>query len=148
MPKIIKINVNKAAIMAEVALASSYAGAKSENSERSLYDRVATIKADEEILSRFWRETCGMVCEKFREWISSLSRSDEELEIALELSGSYEESLNGSVESDIFSGIAAGVIGRWFRYSYPERAKEWEDESGRLLESAEKKICYRKKPKR
>ena len=138
------ITILKDAIISEVALTSAYAGVKLGED----FERVATVDKDSRLLSRFWLEMCGRVSDKLKSLISSQSLSESSLQLQLSLSGSNDESFNDSVESDLFSAISMGVTARWFRYSLPEKAAEWETEAERLLTSAFSKLCYRLKPQR
>ena len=142
--KEIKIEIPKQAIMTEVALASSYAGAKSR--ETADFDTVATVKEDEAFLQRFWNDTCGEIASVLQEFVAVALFSGESLKLELELSGAYDEALTPSVEADIFSALSAGVTARWFRFTLPEKAPEWETRSRDLLERAHRKLCYRRKP--
>lgn len=142
--KILLINIFKDAIISEVALTSAYAGAKMAED----FERVATANKDNKLLTRFWMEVCGRVADKLKSLINGHKLSETSLQLQLSLSGNYDESLNESVESDLFSAIAMGVTAGWFRYSLPEKAAEWKTESERLLTSAFSKLCYRRKPQR
>ena len=146
--KNLAIKIDRNAIMQEVSLASAYAGAKSGNEEEASFDRVALVESDAALITRFWYETAGVICGKLQPLILASSLDDESLEMELRLSGSYDESLNDSVKADIFSCFSSGVTARWFRYSYPARAGEWEEESLELLGRAFRKLCHRLPPAR
>lgn len=134
--------------MKEVSLASSYAGAKSEAADAEFFDRVAVISADAALLTRFWHETAGIITGRLQPFIVAAGIDDDRLTLKMEMSGSYDESLNTSVEADLFSSLSTGVTARWFRYSFPARAAEWEKESLDLLERAFRKLCHRIRPQR
>lgn len=146
--KKLEITLTKSDIMAEVSLATAYAGIKSIATDSATFDRIAAVDSDAGIIHRFWMEMCGLVTEKLRDFVAESSQTEKEFSITMRLSEAYDESMNRSVESDIFSGFTAGVIARWFRFSLPERAKEWEEESLSLLDRAYRKLYQRVPPRR
>ena len=143
-----EIKLLKSDVMSEVSLATAYAGIKSNATDAATFRRVAAVPTDEELISRFWKEMCGVVTEKLRDFVTDSSQSDTRFSVTLRLSEAYDESLNPSVESDIFSAFTAGVIARWFRYSLPERSQEWASESETLLQRAYTKLYQRVPPRR
>ena len=145
--KEIKIIFNKTEIYDEVSLNSAYAGAKNATGE-DIYERVATVDADRELLSRFLTEMYGKVSERLREFIVESEEREDEILVTLEISGAYDDSLTPSVRSDLFGAMAKGVASMWFRFTSPSRSAEWLAESDSLLSRAYSKLCYRKKPLR
>lgn len=145
--QITKISISKASIFEEISLATAYTGVKTE-AEKGFYDRVATVEEDDTLLSRFVNEMFGEVTDRFREFIYASSNDKDSLNFTLELSGSYDDSLTPSVKEDIFSGIVAGVMARWFRFTFPDGSEEREKQADNLLKRAYAKLCQRRKPKR
>ena len=142
------IKIDKDAIMQEVSLASSYAAAKLENVDKSMYERIAAVDSDAVIISRFWTEACGEISENLKDFIVVEVLTADHYEITLQLSNAYDETLNKSVESDLFSSLSAAITGKWFRYVYASRAEEWLMESKALLNRAARKLCHRVAPRR
>lgn len=145
--QIIKISISNSSIFEEISLASAYAGAKKDD-EKGFYDRVATVNADETLLNRFVTEMHGVVADRFREFLTSTECGEEALGFTLEVSGSYDNSLTPSVKEDIFRGIVAGVISRWFRFTFPSQEETYRIQTDRFLERAYAKLCQRRKPRR
>ena len=145
--KKLNININKTDILEKVSLNSSYAGAKSEM-EKDIFDRVATIDDDNAILSEFWMEMCNRVTDKLSAFVKTSTPNDSSFDCMFELSGGYDDTLSPSVCEDIFSAIASGVTARWFGFTLPATAKDWEEKSEILLNRAISKICQRKRPER
>lgn len=145
--KEIEIIFNKAKILDEVSLNSEYVGSKSTEPD-DIYDRIATVEADTLLLSRFLAEMYGNVTEKLREFISKSGSAGEDFTLTLELSNAYDDSLTHSVKEDLFTAVAKGVAARWFRFTMPDRATEWLNESEALLTRAHTKLCFRRKPLR
>ncbi|MCH5234901.1 MAG: hypothetical protein J1E16_06375 [Muribaculaceae bacterium] len=145
--KKIEIKINKTEILEKVSLSSAYLGYKAENAE-TLYDRISTIEADKPLLGEFWTEMCGIMTEKFREFIVNVEKEETGMNLTLELSNAYDDALTPSVKDNLVAAIVTGICGRWFRFTFPEKSEEWLNESGELIGSAMKKLCYRKKPVR
>lgn len=145
--KNIAISLIKASVLEEVALNTAYTGVKTD-AEKGFFDRVATIDEDEELLSRVWKKVCGEVIEKLKQYISAINIKDESMELSLEMSGAYDDTLTPALITDIKDAVAAGVTAGWFSFSCPEKAKDWENMKAGLLTNAFSKLCSRKKPVR
>lgn len=145
--KNIQISLNKTEIFNKVSLNSAYTGAKA-NGENGFYDRVATIEADNTLLSGFWTEMCGIVTEKLRDLILSTESDRETFSLTLSLSNAYDDALTPSVNEDISNAFSTGICGRWFRFTYPDKASEWLAQSSDCLNRAFSKLYFRKKPTR
>ena len=141
------LKIDKNSIISDVSLASAYAAAKRNGGEGD-FDKVAAMQSDSELLTRMWHEMCGLVSEKLKEFIEESAITDESMTLQLNLSNAYDETFNKSIESDLFGSISAGVTARWFRFSLPERAAEWERESLQLLSRGKAKLCHRTPPRR
>lgn len=145
--KNIEIIISKTEVLEKVSLESAYTGAKTDQDDR-FYDRVATIDADKELLSGFWIESCGKITDKLREFIRSSVNNELALTLNLEISNAYDEALTPSVKEDLRGVLLYGIIGRWFRFTFPERSAEWLAQSSDLLERACSKLCHRSRPVR
>ena len=143
--KNISINISKSTILNSVSLNSEYTGAKSTDPGKE-YDRVATVKEDEMLLTGFWLEICGLISEKFKDLITKYEISDTMLNMKMELSNAFDDALHASIVTDITNAIVAGVTGRWFKVTAPEKSEEWLDNSNSLLNQAAAKLYHRKKP--
>ena len=145
--KNITISLAKTTIFGNVGLNTAYLGAKTSGSPSS-FEQVATIAEDASLLSRFWLETCALVADKLKEFISSSSLSDDNFSITLNVSGNYDDSLTPAVKEEIHAAVVDGVTGRWFQYTGPQRASVWIQNSAECLERAVSKLCQRRKPTR
>lgn len=145
--KNINISIAKAEVFEDVSLSTAYTGAKTDVS-KDFFLRVATDKADIDILDRFWRITCSCITEKLKDFIRSSDFSGQSLNLSLELSSAYDEALTPAVEKDLFAFISAAITTRWFTMTFPERASEWETLSSSLLSRVIANLCHRKKPSR
>lgn len=130
-----------------VSLNSAYAGGKC-GANGDFFEKVATVKEDETILDRFFTELCALITDRFKEFIIASSLISGNFTMELEVSGAYDHSLTPSVIDDVTTAIVAGITARWFKYTYPERAGEWDIQASTLLSSAYAKLCHRRKPSR
>lgn len=145
--KILSIIFNKTDILKEVSLASAYSGAKAEAPE-SLFERVATVEEDNELLSRLWTQAGAAILDKFKAFIISSEISDFQISFSMELSSAYDDSLSDSIKSDIFAAFIAAIMALWCKYSWPEKSSGWDVEARDLLARAFSKICHRRRPYR
>ena len=143
----IEIKISKTEILDKVSLASAYAGAKNEG-DAGLFDRVATIDADKQLLSEFWSEICGLIIDKLRGFIDSVDNSDLAFILNLQLSNAYDDALTPSVTEDLCALFVTGICGRWFRFTFPGKSSEWLSQSEELMKRVVSKLCFRRKPKR
>ena len=145
--KNIKIIIEKTKIMQEVSIASAYTGIKSDNGDE-FYARVATASADETLLSRYWIEICGKLMEKLRHFIRGSQYGQDSLELELEVSGSFDDSLTEAVKHDLMAGAANGVTAGWFALTCPDKADEYSAKSEALIDRAVSNLYYKKAPRK
>ena len=119
-------------------------GVKSDDSDSgALFERVATVEEDADLFARYWRDACAIVAERLKQFVGRRVWR-EELSLNLEVSGAFDDSLSPSVETAVFSVIAAPLSARWFRLSMKEKAEEWEEEASRLLAEIERMLFHRR----
>lgn len=145
--KNIKLIIAKADILADVSLNTAYAGAKF-SEEKGTFKRVATVEADELLLTKFWHSMAGRITEKLRNFITGVEISEFQLVLNLELSNAFDESMLPSIKTDIEEAFASGIISMWMSLTLPEKSQEWEQRTVGLLDRAQRKLCYRRKPVR
>ena len=142
--KIIKINISKSAIFKDVSLNTVYA----EAGNASDSTRIQTIDDDKSYLDRAFSEIVGWITDRLRQFLQDYKSIDGDVQFILEVSGSYDDSLTPTVESDLREAIAAGVTAAWFRFTCPSLVKEWQELRETILTRVISKLCYRKKPVR
>ena len=151
----VTFTVNKANVYDEVAKTSAYAGSKAENPAVS-YERYFAKDEDRLALERFWAEACNAATDLFKPFILSVSDNTpgagsdiaNNYVVALELSGSYDTSLNGSVADSLFSFFSNFIAGKWFKYINKEEASSYATDAAGMLDDVRSKIYFRKKPRR
>ena len=145
--KKISFSIAKSTILENVALNSAYAGAKADDNT-VVFDKVATIREDDTLLSNFFMEMCALLIDKLKAFIASSSLEDSRLDVTLELSNAFDESLSSSIIKDLSAAVSIGVTAHWFRYTLPARAGEWEKLADDCLSRAISKLCQRRRPTR
>lgn len=143
----LQISIEEKDVFREISLHTAYAAGKSTNKTED-FNRLATAKCDERILSRLWNEVCGDITERFREFITVYSFENGVFSLTMTVSGFFDPALTPSVVADISNAVTEGVLSKWFRYSFPERAQEWDTLSQSHINSAYAKLCQRRKPVR
>ncbi|MCH5228548.1 MAG: hypothetical protein J1F12_00955 [Muribaculaceae bacterium] len=145
--KTVNIDISKKDILEVVAINTAYTGAKNPG-DSSIFERVATISEDDEMLSRHWPVVFGSLSDKLRNFIVDSQYGADSFSISLELSGAFDEAMLPGVKNDLFSYVAAAMTSHWFLFSFPEKWEEWEKRGRELLDSAVAKLCVRRRPVR
>ena len=141
--KTITLTLSKRDIFNEIGKSTAYTGAKSDSDANNLlYDRVATVEEDCQLLERYCDVACSEFLEEIKEFVTEVDFSGESINLTLETSGFYDDSLTPSLQTDLFAYLVASISMRWFRITLPER------EAARMLEKALSKLYHRRKPER
>lgn len=147
--KTIIINIKSSDVDKELSKVTAYTGVKSASvPQLSDIDRIAITDEDAALLKRYWHNAAGILAEQLKDFIISADTGGEEMNITLEVSCSYDNSLTQSVKENMFSFVVAYMARNWFLMTYPEKAPEWDAESNRLLREAARKLYHRRKPTR
>lgn len=147
--KYIELAIRNADIFKELAKVTAYAGAKSDSDALAdVVDRVATVKEDDELLSRYWEMACSGLVDRLKSFVTVADFAGDTLTLQLEVSGSYDDSMTPSLRTDIFSYLVADIAARWFRIAWQEKAESYVSEAARLLTEAERKLYHRRRPVR
>lgn len=153
--KTIELTVNKANVYDEVAKTTSYTGQKMQG-DATAYDRIFTTDDDRMMLERFWVEACNGATEQFKPFIVSVSDQpvshgvelDKNYVVKLELSNSYDESLNGSIGTSLFSYFVAMIVSKWYKFTNKGESESYGTDAVGAIDDVMRKIYYRKKPTR
>lgn len=145
--KNIEIYLTKTAILEEVDIYTAYTGSKI-SAESDAFGRIATIKADEELLTKSYRRIFGVITDSMKEFLADSSLEDKGMRLSLSLSNAYDDTLTPSLKDDLLAFFAAEITADWFRFSLPERENEWRELAHGALNRMIKKLCHRKKPTR
>lgn len=150
----ITLKIVKDYVYREVKKSTSYAGSKNQE-DATAYDRVRVVDTNEEMLERFWAESCSAATEVMKPFDVVVNTSFEQegqhipaYIATLSMSNSYDNNLTESVEASLFSFFVSSVIGKWMRFASPKESESYGADAIAYLEDVERKLFYRKKPVR
>ena len=145
--------VSKAEVYNEVAKTTSYTGIKMSGED---YERVFTTDEDRMFLERFFNEAANGLTDVLKPFLVTVSDTSplhcidlsRNYVVALELSSSYDEHLNGSIQSSMFSYFTNFIVGNWYKFANKSEAAEYLANAASMVLDIKSKIYYRKKPRR
>lgn len=140
------LTVNKNEVYEEVAKTTSYTGAKM--GEDSAYDRIYTTDDDQGMLERFWNESRNTACNSLKKVLASDTETNGVLNLALDLSSSFDTVLTDSMKSSLFSFFVMNIIAKWYTFTNKGEAAGYASEAATYLEDVMRKAYYKKKPVR
>lgn len=143
----IELSVKKSEVLEEVAKTSAYSGSKMTEDEGA-YERIFTTDADREMLERFWRESQVAVCEAMKKFLTDEKETDDSYTVSLELSKSFDDVLQGSMEKEMFSFFVMNITAKWFAFTNKKEAGDYGTAAQELLVGIRKKALYKKRPTR
>lgn len=150
----ITIRVEQADVYEEVAKVTDYTGAKIVSAEDLPRDLLMTDE-DFETFDRFWDETATAANESLKELlvrgdtIHADDTGDKVCYVAeFEVSRAFNKELVRSVESALRSFFIASIIAQWFKFVNKEESKDYFVQAGDVMETAERLLYSRKRPKR
>ena len=145
--------VQKGEVYNEVAKTTSYTGIKMSGED---YERVFTTDEDRMFLERFFNEAANGLTDVLKPFLVTVSDTSplhcidlsRNYVVALELSSSYDEQLNGSIQSSMFSYFTNFIVGNWYKFANKSEAAEYLANAASMVLDIKSKIYYRKKPRR
>jgi hypothetical protein len=120
----IELNIKKNEVLEEVAKTSAYSGSKMTEDEGA-YERIFTTDADREMLERFWSESQVAVCEAMKKFLADEGETDDGYTVSLELSKSFDDVLQGSMEKELFSFFVMNITAKWFAFTNKKEAGDY-----------------------
>ena len=73
---------------------------------------------------------------------------ENDYDVRLELSNSFDESLKGSIETSLFSYFVAMIVSKWYKFTNKGESESYVGDAVGAIDDVMKKIYYRKKPTR
>lgn len=141
-----EVSVDKDWVMGEVARTAAYVGAKT--GDEAAYDRIRTVKEDEELLSRHWAEAKSSVIDAMKEWVRSEEEADGAWRVRLRLPRLFPSSLLGSLTAELRAAMTYQVLQAWFMVTNKEEAEAYAQLAAGCLTSAAKMALHRERPQR
>lgn len=153
----ITLTVNKMLVYNEVAKTTAYTGAKQlTDDDKNAYERIFTKDDDRLMLERYWNEATDDATDLFKPFIVTVSshpengglQLDNNYEVKLELSNSFDEQLKDSMESGLFSFFVDIIVSKWFKFTNKDDADDYLKNAAAILQGVGQKLYHRKKPTR
>lgn len=143
----IDFNIDKDAVMTEVAQTTSYTGDKMQGDDAA-YDRIFTTDEDRSQLERFWNECCTDVCEVLKNVLGDSSVDASGFHMRLELNASWDPKLQRPMEKELFSYFVTAIAGKWFVFTNKEEAADYAKGAQSFIEGVHRKAVFKRKPTR
>ena len=145
--------VSKAEVYNEVAKTTSYTGIKMSGED---YMRIFTTDEDRMMLERFFNEAANGMTDVLKPFLVTVSNTTplhnidltRDYEVSLELSSSYDQNLNTSIGSSMFSYFVNFIVGNWYKFTNKGEAEGYLASAASMVLDIKSKIYYRKKPSR
>ena len=151
----VTITINKLNVYDEVAKTSGYTGEMKQGDETA-YERIFATDDDRLMLERFWLEACAMVTDQLKPFVTQVSTLQESQSVdlsanytvSLALSTSFESKLSNSIRTSLYDFFVSYIVSKWFRITNREEAESYAVDSAAMLESAMRKVYFKRKPRR
>ena len=134
----ITLNVNRAAVLKEVANTTSYTGMKKTDDEDAI-ERIPTVDEDERMLLRFWNESRTEVAKMFIRILLGEGMNGEDYKLRLKVTERFNPALMPSMEAGLFSFFVNNITGLWYMYTNKEEAMAYIERGRALLEDVQEK---------
>lgn len=141
------LSVNKESVYNEVAKTTSYTGAKMDD-DPNAYERIFTTEEDKTMLERFWSESKNTIAGSMKKFLVSETESGGDYTLTLELSQSFDPTLEESMERSLFSFFVMNITAKWYAFTNKKEATDYATGAASDLEDVMRKAFYKKKPKR
>ena len=141
----IRIRIERGRVWEEVAKTTEWDGVKGGDVTRR--EKVATQVADQQMLERFWDETCSVVSGALKQFLSGESRG-ECYTATLEMSSAFDRTLIPAIRQGVFSFFVESVISRWLLFSDKAEGEQYALKAAATLEDVLQKVYHKRKPTR
>lgn len=143
----ITLQINKPAVLREVAQTTAYTGAKMDDDAKAL-ERIGVVDEDNAELQRFWDESRAEVSQAFIRMLASEGMSGDNYELKLNVSVSFDNSLLPSMELGLFSYFVQSITAKWYVFTNKKESGAFADRGSALLQEVKEKAFYKKMPTR
>ena len=98
-------------------------------------------------MGRFWEESVTAVNEDLKEMlVSGITDADKNYKAELQVSKSWDKTLQESVQSSLRSFFIDSIIGQWFKFANKGEAKDYFATAGEAMLNVERLLYARKRP--
>lgn len=143
----ITVTISQSDVYNEVAKATDYTGSKLIDGDENARNRILAVDEDFKELGRFWDESVTAVNEDLKEMlVSGITDADKNYKAELQVSKSWDKTLQESVQSSLRSFFIDSIIGQWFKFANKGEAKEYFATAGETMLNVERLLYARKRP--
>ncbi len=164
----IEVSVDKSEVLDEVGRLTAYTGQRKEG-DAGVYERISSTSGDADMLEQFWQASCSAMSDNLKPFIKELRYDYETYEysssninvnpapisvshtgyyVKLELSGSYDTSLTGSMMESMKNFFICMMSSKWFKITSHDDAQSYADDAAGYMTDIMRKIYFKKKPSR
>lgn len=142
----ITITINKSEVLDEVSKTTAYIGAKSQDA--ATYRRIATVKANDELLEGYWQECRSGANIALSRWLATDSSTDSRYQVSLQPSLSWASALQCAVGILLKSYFVNSILGKWLAVCGSAGAEGYVQLAENALKSAQENMYQLRSPER
>lgn len=142
----VTFKIDKAEALKEVRRLTAYIGSRKQGDDGA-YVRISATDSDAEMLEQFWKAACAAVTEQFKPFIKSVT-NDTYYTVVLDLSNSYDENLNTSVEESLLNFAVSFIVSKWCKITSPDEYESYGADAVANIDDVVRKVYFKKKPTR
>ena len=143
----IHFEIDKADIYKEVAMTTSYTGAKMDE-DANAYERIFTTDEDQQQLERFWQEAESEMCNELIRLIAREEMNGGRLEVSLNVSSAFDKALEPSMGKSLRSYFIQSISAKWFVFTNKKEAGAYAAAATMHLDDVKRKAMYKRQPMR
>jgi hypothetical protein len=159
----IRLTVDKAKVMTEVAKTTAYVAHKMDIAEDAAdpYGRIPTVDEDTEMLDRFFSEAANGAADALKEWLAEVNEprrspvatltdatATDELAYNLHLTGNFKTAVLSSMASSLFSYFVNAICAKWFLMTNKAEAEAYTSMATAHMDDVTSKLYHRVRPTR
>lgn len=141
------LTADKEAVMSEVAVTTSYTGAKMAGDDEAM-ERIMMVDEDRKHLERFWEESRADICQELIGLVEDEGEDGERYELRLKVSSLFDRAQLGSMQISLFNFFVQNIAAKWYVYTNKGEAGDYADKAQTLLDDVHRKAVYKKRPTR
>lgn len=146
MSKVLNISVSKSEVFDEVGRITEYVGKKA--AVEGAYDTIATIKANDSMLDRFWSEGCDNLDNTFKHFVLNEPERGDVYELECIMTNNWNDSLEGGINEDSKNYLIQYIVAKWMRFVKADDEQKYLADAVAIVESIGSKLLSRVRPKR
>lgn len=144
----VTITADRTAIFEQVGRTTGYAGAKQLDRDEHAYERISTTGADDDLLTMFWQESSGCLCQALRRLIVAEGMEADCYRLDLNLSEAFDMALLPSVAADLEAYFTNDITAKWMCLVDKDKAADLFSTASTVLADIRRKLLCKRAPQR